>query len=76
MRSGTPLPGWPIQMGEIQGQPLVADINNDGELEVVAGGQVVEVQDVHQAEVYACMLGAHEHVGVVVDAVRELAKKP
>ncbi|KAG2425141.1 hypothetical protein HXX76_013895 [Chlamydomonas incerta] len=31
---GNPLPGWPIQMGEIQAQPLVADINNDGELEV------------------------------------------
>ncbi len=40
VRSGTPLPGWPIQMGDIQGQPLVADINNDGELEVVAGGRV------------------------------------
>ncbi|EFJ48005.1 hypothetical protein VOLCADRAFT_117761 [Volvox carteri f. nagariensis] len=31
---GDPVPGWPIQMGEIQAQPLVADINNDGDLEI------------------------------------------
>ncbi|GFR46133.1 hypothetical protein Agub_g7648 [Astrephomene gubernaculifera] len=35
--TGSPLPGWPLQMGEIQAQPLVADVNNDGELEVVVG---------------------------------------
>mmetsp|Transcript_4558 Transcript_4558/g.9807 ORF Transcript_4558/g.9807 Transcript_4558/m.9807 type:complete len:1070 (-) Transcript_4558:202-3411(-) len=28
--------GWPLQMGEIQGQSLVLDINNDGEVEIVA----------------------------------------
>ncbi|PNH12688.1 hypothetical protein TSOC_000387 [Tetrabaena socialis] len=38
--TGSPLPGWPVQMGEIQGQPLVADINNDGELEIFASAMV------------------------------------
>lgn len=33
---GSPREGWPIQMGDIQGQALVLDINNDGLLEVVA----------------------------------------
>lgn len=28
--------GWPIQMGEIQGQPAAADINGDGETEIIA----------------------------------------
>lgn len=36
--SGAPLDGWPIQMGEVQGQVLAADVNGDGVLEVVAGG--------------------------------------
>ena len=35
---GQPRDGWPIQMGEIQGQALVADLNNDGKLEIFAGG--------------------------------------
>ena len=34
--AGVPREGWPIQMAEIQGQPAVADINGDGEVEVVA----------------------------------------
>ncbi|MEW5318858.1 MAG: hypothetical protein WDW38_010043 [Sanguina aurantia] len=34
---GSPREGWPIQMGEIQGQPLVADLNNDGQLEICVG---------------------------------------
>lgn len=29
--------GWPIQMGQIEGQVLVDDINGDGEIEIVAG---------------------------------------
>uniref|UniRef100_A0A7S0RKX6 DEX1 C-terminal domain-containing protein n=1 Tax=Chlamydomonas leiostraca TaxID=1034604 RepID=A0A7S0RKX6_9CHLO len=33
---GDPLPGWPIQMGEIQGQALVMDLNNDGKVEIFA----------------------------------------
>ncbi|GAX73269.1 hypothetical protein CEUSTIGMA_g723.t1 [Chlamydomonas eustigma] len=33
---GQPRPSWPKQMGEIQGQALVVDINNDGEVEIVA----------------------------------------
>jgi hypothetical protein len=32
--AGEPLKGWPVQMGEIQGQPLVADLNGDGYMEV------------------------------------------
>ncbi|GMH39270.1 hypothetical protein BSKO_07168 [Bryopsis sp. KO-2023] len=28
--------GWPIQMGQIEGQVLVADVNGDGEIEIVA----------------------------------------
>lgn len=34
---GKPRAGWPLQMGEIQGQALVVDINNDGEVEIVVG---------------------------------------
>lgn len=32
---GGTLPGWPVQLGEIQAQPVVVDLNNDGWLEVV-----------------------------------------
>ena len=34
---GKPRAGWPLQMGEIQAQALVVDINNDGEVEIVVG---------------------------------------
>lgn len=34
---GKPREGWPVQMGEIQAQVAVADINNDGFLEVAVG---------------------------------------
>jgi len=34
--TGEPLEGWPVQMGEIQGQPLVADLNGDGYVEIFA----------------------------------------
>lgn len=27
----------PMQMGEVQGQALVMDVNNDGQVEIVAG---------------------------------------
>ena len=37
---GAPREGWPIQMAELQAQPAVADINGDGEVEIV-------VADVH-----------------------------
>ncbi|KAK9817910.1 hypothetical protein WJX72_004192 [[Myrmecia] bisecta] len=33
---GKTLPGWPLQMGEIQGQVAVGDINGDGNVELVA----------------------------------------
>ncbi len=33
---GRSLVGWPLQMGEVQAQPAVGDINGDGVLEVVA----------------------------------------
>ena len=36
-KQGEPRPGWPVQMGPIHGQPLVADLTNDGRLEVFAG---------------------------------------
>lgn len=29
--------GWPVQMGEVQGQVLVADLNADGSLEIFSG---------------------------------------
>lgn len=32
---GSTLPGWPVQLGDIQAQPVVVDLNNDGWLEVV-----------------------------------------
>ena len=35
--AGKVLEGFPIQMGEIQGQVIAADINDDGEVEIVAG---------------------------------------
>jgi hypothetical protein len=35
-QNGTTIPGWPIQMGEVQAQVVVEDINDDGLLEVVA----------------------------------------
>ena len=35
-RSGDALEGWPLQMGDIQGQVAVADLNGDGSLEIVA----------------------------------------
>lgn len=34
--AGKPLPGWPVQMGEIQAQVGVADVNGDGYLELFA----------------------------------------
>jgi hypothetical protein len=34
--AGYPREGFPIQMGEIQGQVVAADINGDGYLEIVA----------------------------------------
>lgn len=34
---GSTLEGWPIQMGEVQGQVFVADLNSDGEVEIFAG---------------------------------------
>lgn len=33
---GRSVEGWPLQMGEVQAQPAVGDINGDGVLEVVA----------------------------------------
>jgi len=33
---GRTLEGWPLQMGEVQAQVAVGDINGDGALEVVA----------------------------------------
>jgi hypothetical protein len=35
---GTPKRGWPIQMGEVQGQVLAVDADGDGWLEIFAGG--------------------------------------
>ena len=33
---GRAVEGWPLQMGEVQAQVAVGDINGDGTLEVVA----------------------------------------
>lgn len=35
--AGNPRQGWPVQMGEVQGQVLVADLNGDGQMEIFAG---------------------------------------
>jgi hypothetical protein len=35
--AGAALEGWPVQMGDITGQPAVGDLDGDGRLEVVAG---------------------------------------
>lgn len=37
MLQGNTWPGWPVQMGEVQGQVLVADLNADGKMEIFAG---------------------------------------
>jgi hypothetical protein len=29
--------GWPLQMGEVQAQVAVADVDNDGEIELLVG---------------------------------------
>lgn len=45
--TGNVLDGWPLQMGDIQGQVAVADINDDGVLELLAGdarGSVVALR--------------------------------
>lgn len=34
--AGQPLPGWPLQMGELQAQVAAADVDGDGALELVA----------------------------------------
>lgn len=34
--AGKPLPGWPVQMGEVQAQVAVADADGDGLLELFA----------------------------------------
>ena len=33
---GKTLKGWPLQMGDIQGQVAVGDINGDGQLELIS----------------------------------------
>ncbi|GBF89817.1 hypothetical protein Rsub_02521 [Raphidocelis subcapitata] len=40
---GTPKRGWPIQMGEVQGQVLAVDANGDGWLEIFAGDSLGNV---------------------------------
>ncbi len=40
---GKTRPGWPIQMGEVQGQVLVADLNADGRPELLAGVRVQHI---------------------------------
>ena len=35
-QNGTSVPGWPIQMGEVQAQVVAEDVNDDGVLEIVA----------------------------------------
>lgn len=34
--AGKPMPGWPVQMGEVQAQVAVADVDGDGFLELFA----------------------------------------
>ncbi|KAI8463690.1 MAG: hypothetical protein J3K34DRAFT_397072 [Monoraphidium minutum] len=40
---GSARPGWPLQMGEVQGQPLAADVNGDGWLEIFVGDSLGNV---------------------------------
>ena len=35
-QNGTSMSGWPVQMGEVQAQVVVEDVNDDGALEIVA----------------------------------------
>lgn len=56
-KTGNALDGWPIQMGDIQGHVAVADIDQDGKLEIVAAdtrgsvaafrGDATEVWELH-----------------------------
>ena len=57
---GSAKPNWPLQMGEIQGQVAVGDVNGDGYLEVVAvdARGTVAVFDWRANEVWERHLGA------------------
>lgn len=68
---GQPRPGWPIQMGEIQGQVAVADVNDDGFAEIVAcdtRGNVV-VMDAKGKEVWEMHLKSLIAQGAMVGDV-------
>ena len=65
------MPGWPLQMGDIQAQVAVADINSDGFLEMVAADAL--------GNVAAFNLQAEElwerHVASLVASVRSVLVK-
>merc|ERR1719217_772673 len=58
--NGNAKPGWPVQMGEIQGQVAVGDVNGDGSLDIVAAdarGNIAAF-DAHGSELWERHLGA------------------
>eukprot|EP00879_Flechtneria_rotunda_P003998 GHRR01004239.1.p1 GENE.GHRR01004239.1~~GHRR01004239.1.p1 ORF type:complete len:449 (+),score=111.00 GHRR01004239.1:366-1712(+) len=51
---GSTCPGWPLQMGEVQGQVLVADVNADGNMELFAGDSLgnIAIWDINGKEIW------------------------
>ena len=68
-KTGHALDGWPVQLGDVQGQVAVGDIDNDGWLEIIAAdarGSVVALR-VSGKEVW------ERHVGSAIGAGATLA---
>lgn len=57
---GDARPGWPIQLGEVQGQVLVADLNADGAIEIFAG-QGSNYRVAMAGSLLSCVQGVHMH---------------
>lgn len=67
--TGQALDGWPVQLGDVQGQVAVGDVDNDGWLEIIAGdarGSVVALR-LSGKEVW------ERHVGSAIGAGATLA---
>ncbi len=59
-KTGTALEGWPVQLGDVQGQVAVGDVDNDGWLEIIAAdarGSVVALR-LNGKEVWERHLGS------------------
>lgn len=67
-KTGQALEGWPVQLGDVQGQVVVGDIDNDGWLEIIAAdtrGSVVALR-VSGKEVWERHVGSAIGVGATL----------